>query len=537
MAPQPDALPDRLPPEAAADRGSGRIQRRQPSLLRYAPEAIIIMIATAASLRQADPDLWGHIRFGQAMLAQRHLTLHDPYSYSAFGHRWRNHEWLSEVIMAGLYNHFGVIGLKLWKFACSAAAIVLLALAADYTDASPKVQLYLVGIAAAALTPYMQFRPQLFTFVLFAALMALLARHSYRGSAPLWLAVPIMALWANLHGGFVIGIVALALYASTTLLEEWSAGWPKTSALGLVWLALGAALATLLTPYFGGTWAAVLHALDNPATRKVIDDWQPFSLFVRHAGHLEFSYTFFRLFALAIIGAMVVAVIITPRDHDRPLIVIGWVMSIGALVAIRNVPLAVIACVAPAARHLTLLQLRFEPRPQAASERLFSGRVRWLVTALALVLAVSTSRLFSSRLYPDVACPAGAIAFMKEHGLHGNLLNEFGWGECLIWHVAPSSKVFIDGRYDTVYPGRAIEDYFNFQDGGAPAAEVLHSYPHDFVLFPADSMTYSLMSASAGWKLIYRDRNSALFARKDSAAARLSGVPVISTAASSPYFP
>lgn len=507
------------------------------SVLRYAPEAIVIMIATAASLRQADPDLWGHIRFGQAMISQRHLILHDPYSYSAFGHLWRNHEWLSEVIMACLYNHFGVIGLKLWKFGCTAGTIVLLASAAALAGASPQLQLYLVGIAAVALTPYMQFRPQLFTFLLLAAILALLARRTYRGSAPLWLAIPIMALWANLHGGFIIGILTLALYAGVTLLLEWRAGRPTGPALRLVWWALGASLATLLTPYFGGTWSAVFHALRNPMTSKVIDDWQPFALFVWKGGHLELSYTFFRLFALALIGTLVASVWSTPRDCDQPLVVIGLLLTCAAFVAIRNVPLAVIACVAPAARHATLSRFWSSPRAYAASERLFSGRTRWLVTALALVLAIGTGRLFSTGLGTYISCPSGAVAFMKERGLHGNLLNDFDWGEYLIWHLAPSSKVFIDGRYDTVYPARIIQDYFNFQDDAADAGRVLRSYPPDFVLFPPGSRASSLMLASASWKLVFQDRDCALFARKDSAAARLPGVPVISTAPSNPYFP
>ncbi len=495
-----------------------------------------MMIAIAGSLRQADPDLWGHVRFGQAIISHRHLILRDPYSYSAFGHVWRNHEWLTEVIMATIYNGFGVIGLKLWKFGCTAASILFIALAASYTGASPSQQLYLVGMAAVAIAPYMEFRPQLFTFLLFAAMLALLARYNYRRSAPLWLAVPMMALWANLHGGFIIGIVTLTLYAGVALLRDLIGRRPISSSLRVIWLTLAATLATLLTPFLGGTWMPVAHALSNPITRRVIDDWQPFTLFVSHAGRFEYSYTFFRLFALALIGALAVSVCLTPRDCDQPLIAIAAIMSIGAFIAIRNVPLAVMACVAPTTRHLALLQSRFSPR-QAGPNRLFSGRTRWLVTALALGLSVSTGRLFSSRLTPYVSCPSGAVAFMKKRGLQGNILNEFGWGEYLIWHVTPASKVFMDGRYDTVYPPEVIEDYFNFAANAASAPTVLTSYPHDFVLIPPKLPAYSLMVKSSGWKLIYEDPDSALFARKDSAAAKLSGLPIISTAPSNGYFP
>jgi hypothetical protein len=484
-----------------------------------------MMLAIAASLRQADPDLWGHVRFGQAIISHRYLIRQDPYSYSAFGHVWRNHEWLTEVIMATIYNGFGVIGLKAWKFGCIAATILFIALAASYTGASSRPQLYPVGVAAVAITPYMQFRPQLFTFMLFAAMLALLARHNYRRSAPLWLAVPMMALWANLHGGFIIGTVTLTLYSGVALLRDLIAHRPISSSLRVIRLTLAATLATLLTPYLGDTWMAVVRALGNPITRRVIDDWQPFTLFVSHAGRLEYSYTFFRLFALALIGALAVSVCLTPRDCDQPLIAIAAVMSIGAFVAIRNVPLAVIACVPPTTRHMASLGSR-SPSRQAGRARLFSGRTRWLVTALALGLAASTGRIFSSRLSPDVSLPTGAVAFMKERGLHGNILNEFAWGEYLIWHMTPASKVFMDGRYDTVYPLEVIEDYFDFAADAASAPKVLRSYPHDFVLIPPTLMAYALMRKSTGWKLIYEDPDVALFARTDSAASKLPGLPV-----------
>jgi hypothetical protein len=495
-----------------------------------------MMIAIAGSLRQADPDLWGHVRFGQAIISGRHLLLHDPYSYSAFGHVSGNHEWLTDVIMAAIYNAFGVIGLKLWKFACTAATILFIALAASYTGGSPNQQLYTVGMAAVAITPHMQFRPQLFTFLLFAALLALLARHTYRRAAPLWLAVPMMALWANLHGGFIIGIISLTLYTGVALLQDVSARRPIRSSLRVIWLTLAATLATFLTPYLASTWTPVLHALRNPITHRVIDDWQPFTLFVNHAGRFEYSYTFLRLFALALIGALIVSVCLTPRDCDQPLIAIAAVMSIGSFVAIRNVPLAVIACVAPTTRHMGLLKFTASSR-EIGRSRLFSGRNRWLATMLALGLAVGTGRLFSSRLTPYVPCPSGAVAFMKERGLHGNILNEFGWGDYLIWHMTPASKVFMDGRYDSVYPPEVIEDYFNFSANAASARKVLLSYPHDFVLIPPRLPAYSFMVKTPGWKLIYQDQNSALFARTDSAAAKLPGLPIISTAPSNEYFP
>ena len=132
MAPAPAVQPS----VAAADpnAGAGSLISTEPpaaesarvSLFRYAPALLLLLVVIADSGQLTDPDLWGHIRFGQSVLAHHHLVLSDPYSYSAPGHSWRDHEWLTEVLMAWVYNHLGIVGLKLWKFACVAATIFFL---------------------------------------------------------------------------------------------------------------------------------------------------------------------------------------------------------------------------------------------------------------------------------------------------------------------------------------------------------------------------------------------------------------------------
>ena len=68
-----------------AARGSLDAPLTRNSLLRYSPAVVLLAILIADSNRHTDPDLWGHIRFGQAFIANRHLIDRDPYSYSAAG--------------------------------------------------------------------------------------------------------------------------------------------------------------------------------------------------------------------------------------------------------------------------------------------------------------------------------------------------------------------------------------------------------------------------------------------------------------------
>jgi hypothetical protein len=161
----------------------------------------------------------------------------------------------------------------------------------------------------------------------------------------------------------------------------------------------------------------------------------------------------------------------------------------------------------------------------------------WFVTAIAAALTLLAG-LFSARLAVDVhEYPVGAIAFMRQHNLSGNILNDFGWGQYLIWQLEPESKVFIDGRYDTIYPVTVINQYLDFIDARPDALKSLGEYPHDLVLIPLKAPAVTIMNATPGWKLIYRDGNAVLFARADSAAAGLPGAPIEGTLPSASFFP
>jgi hypothetical protein len=512
------------------------------SLLRYAPGLVALIIVIADSGQTTDTDLWGHIRFGQAVLAQHHLILRDPYSYTAFGALWHNHEWLTEVKMAAAWNAFGVVGLKLWKFASVAATILLLVTGLRETRASPTAQLNTLTLAALATMPQMQFRPQLFTFMLFAATLALLARHNYRGSAPLWLILPMMALWANLHGGFIMGIAALGLYAGAIAVRDLAAGAGLRRALRLGALTIAAIAATLVTPYGFETWGPVFHALRDPMTRVAVTDWQPLAFAMMRQWQASHAGVVYMLSAVAMMVAFVATAALIPRGDDFPLMVIAAVMCVAAFVAVRNLPLAMIACALPVARHSSLLFARLRERAETASGTKFepsperSATSPWLGFGVAAALALY-SGIFGPRLRMDKPYPSGAVAFMQAHDLHGNILDDFDWGEYLIWHTAPASRVFIDGRYDTVYSFALIHRYIDFYFDRPGAQSLLTAYPHDFVLIPPASGAYHLMSGQAGWKLIYHDSDSALFARAGSAAAKIPGVPVAGHAPKVGYFP
>jgi hypothetical protein len=103
---------------------------------------------------------------------------------------------------------------------------------------------------------------------------------------------------------------------------------------------------------------------------------------------------------------------------------------------------------------------------------------------------------------------------MSAHGLHGNILDDFDWGSYLIFHCAPRSRVFIDGRAELVYSNHLIDEYVGFLEGGPGSEEILLAYPSDFILIKPETRAYQIVIADPRWKLIYRDATSALFSRR-----------------------
>lgn len=496
------------------------------SLLRYSPALVLVAIVIADASRYAEADLWGHVRFGQEMLSIWHIARTEHYSYTAAGAVWRNHEWLSEVIFALAYDPLGVIGLKGLRFACAAITLGFIADAEGQTRASSAVQLAILFMASLWFTAQMQFRPQVFTYALFAISAALLARDTYRGRAPLWCLVPLMAVWANLHGGFIAGLLALGVYSGAQTVNDLARGrgWSRCAWLWAITLAC--ALAALITPFGFSTYTAIAHTLQSPLTRSAVSEWRPLS--TAFAGAVRGSRWELLIWgpALLMIAGTAVVYALTPSREDLALVAVAAVMTIGAVFAARNLALAAIAVAAPLAQHTAVLLSRLHSaagveRPRPAPIRR-SPANELVVCAIAILLASHTG-LFSSKL-PDIhKSPAGAVDFMKRSGLRGNVLSLYEWGGYIIWHLAPTSRVFIDSRYEVVYPEPVIRDFLDFVSLRGKTALV--RYPTDFVLFPPEAKVYPVMKKDPGWRLLYEDANSALFAREDSAAARLGNLP------------
>ena len=511
--------------EARAE--SRTVERRAPSLLGFAPAMVALLIVAACGTNTADVDLWGHLRSGADMIAGGHLPVHDPYAYSVNAPIWINHEYLSEAIFAWMYMHLGVVGLKVVRFVCASVMIVSIAGAVAETSAAIPIQFIVLALTTSIVVPAIEFRPQIFTFAMLSALVWMLARDNFGRRAPLWLAIPMLILWCNLHGGFVVGLGALGLYTGAVAVRDLIARRGLSHSLYLGAITAASALATLINPYGFAIWRSVLRTLSRPPMMSDIVEWHSLRWAMVEIWRMpNFSYLF-DLELVLMFAAMVVSVAVAPFGDDFPLLTVAAAMIASAISMFRNFPLALIASAAPLARHLSIAIYRRTP---AAADPESAPRASWLtqgvLALLAVVLAIRLG-VFSPAIDFMFTPPAGALAFITEHDLRGNVLTPLMWTDYIIYHRAPENRVFIDSRFEMIYPDRIAQDFEDFQHNRERAAAVLASYPHDFVMLAPDAKAVPLMNDSKDWKLVYRDNIALLYARDDSAAARILGVPIV----------
>jgi hypothetical protein len=272
----------------------------------------------------------------------------------------------------------------------------------------------------------------------------------------------------------------------------------------------------LLNPLGIGLWPNVLHPIFDPLIRTLIADWVPLTRTMIGNWHSTPLENLVFVVPLLLFVAFLVSLAAAPTMDDAPLVAAALVLIVAAFSSVRNVPIAVIALTIPLSHHLgpALRRIRRAERSDVPSRP-----ATVLVYAVALVI-VTMGGLFSGRLKTWGPVPSGAVAFMGAHGVEGNILSTFDWGDYLIWHCAPRSRFFIDGRGELVYPDDLLREYSRFYYGAPGGTKILDRYPHDVLLLSRKTSDYQSVLSDKRWKLFYSDSVSALFAKAGSPIAK-----------------
>ena len=456
----------------------------------------------------ADPDLWGHVRFGQDILHTGSIVQTDDYSYRTGGQPWMNHEWLAEVIFAAIYDRFGPAGLIVFKLVLS---LMIFGLCDNQLRAcglgSSSSVLLLMLMSVPFRMGLGTIRPQFFTYVFFLLELLLIDRATKGREYGLW-ALPILfAVWVNLHGGVLAGVGVLGVWIALRitvrrLAKPGSAIRSSTGTVPLGLLAIACIVALMLNPYGDELIRFLLRTATVP--RPEISEWTPLGLW-SPPGQIYLG-----LVAIGILGLAGS----TRAARPESILILG-LTAVLPLISNRHYTLFALALVVLGAEHIADAWNRGQPR-FVSSSRLgsVSAAIR-LVVALILT-GLSLPRFGCIRIEPFYfPFPARAVALLKQSGFRGNMAVPFDWGEYVLWYLGPDVKVSIDGRRETVYSEASYRQSLDFEQGRGAWDALLKTGPAtELVLAPNQSPIANLLSRSKGWLPLYQDTFCVIFARE-----------------------
>jgi hypothetical protein len=448
----------------------------------------------------ADPDLWGHLRFGLDALATQQIVQVDTYSYVTGDQPWVNHEWLAELVTATAYTlagASGVIALKI-LLVLLIAAVVSTHLRQSGVSASGTGLLLVLMFAT--LLPWTQsLRPQLFSYVGLAVTLSILIRAERSSTRWLWWAPLVFGVWVNLHGGFVAGLAFVLLWAALHAVLGWRPATSRWQALPL--RAFGPALAatllaTLINPYGMDLLVFLRTTL---ISRVEIAEWHPL-----HPMAAE---------GIGYVVTLVLGIAGFARSRRRPSATMVGLFLAAALLPLaarRHLPLFGIAATLIAGEHIA------DGWPRLLSERpARSPRRSVWILALPLCVGLAAAALAMPRFkaieVDGSVFPVRAVQLIKDSGVEGRLAVFFDWGEYALWHLSPRLKVSVDGRRETVYSSAVYAESTDFIYGTGDWDRLLRRGA-DVVLVSAQFPVYNLMKLKPGWSLVYEDDLAAVFA-------------------------
>jgi len=482
----------------------------------------------------ADPDLWGHLTWGRMMMRDRSLPRTDTFSYTAFGQPFFDHEWLADVATAGTFDAWGTVGLIVLKLALLAFMLGCMVDAtrtlARGSGLGPTAHPFTVAaglvLALAVIAPGATFRPQLFTMAFLALTVALLVRADRRlrrrhaTSAIGWELASLPALfafWANLHGGFLVGLAVVGLHAIAIVLRvavRTSDAPHLRDAAAVLGLAVLDGLAPLANPYGAELYRYLLLTL---SMHTGVGEWDPVPL----AG---LAFVRFKVL-VAITAVLGVHWWVTERSPERRA-TLGWLLVLAlfaggyafkhqrhtVLFAVVAAPIVIVAA-ERARRRIVQTWPALGPRPAV----LTAVSVGALLVAAVEVggVAADLLRHGTTIRYPRRAYPVDALAFLERHDLRGNIVLPMQWGSYTIHRLGDRVRVFIDGRFEAVYPRQLLDDYFAFVQGGDGWERALDAYPTDIVLLQRAHGIQRRLFARHDFMYVYSDPASLVFVRRN----------------------
>ena len=446
-------------------------------------------------------DFWLSIASGRAIAEGERIDAALPFSWTDEVAGALNPQWGSQVLLGA----HGSVGVALAVNASLLAAGMGLSVLRATRRASGMAVSVALLLVLAALAPHLLARAQSFSIALFPLALLLLDRYTTRRWLPVAYGL-LMVVWANLHGGFVIGQLAAVVWLVAAVLERRK---PWVSAAVVV----AAALAPLANPVGP---ALLAYAYGQPATSVVTSisvEWQPSWPWIAVA--MPFWGILLAFVAGRVRGR--------PRANGSPLadVLLASLLGLLAISAIRHIPWFLLAALPILAADVDR-GLRALPRVAQALRGFPPGlspprvwRTLGALGVLVLVFQVARPALPAglARLTPDEpAAAADELATLARDG--DRVLNEQVWGGYLAHRMWPQLETAMDGRLE-IRSRSTWDSYFSLMQARDDPSAVLAERGVGWALIGVDRGPLRGELEGAGWEVLRDDGYAVLLRAPD----------------------
>ena len=411
------------------------LSESQPRHRRTHTVLLIALAAVAAAVLSFrdiyEPDLWWHLAQGREAAAGR-LVRSNVFNFLYPGYPQAYTPWLFDLGAYAAWQVAHGIGIQVVQAALLGLTLVILYMAC-LQRATPAAALAVLILGFFVLEPRAIPRPHLVSFAGIAA-CTLLIEHSRRArsAAPLWWAVPVVAVWSNLHAECIFGVLLIGLFACGETLHP--STLPRPQARRAIAISGVLVAATLANPY---GWGLEQYLTENWRLPQLLN-----------IAELRPAYlpNYRAFFVYLVVGAMLL--LTQPRAAAVSEVSGAVVFALLGLKFLRFTPLVFLVTAPLLAERISGLMARG-----------LDGRA---VVITATALAIATARMPLSTLVhlsagtsavaPPAFFPPGFPAFARRTGLGGPVFNSMNLGGYLAWELYPEAQVFQDGRLQAVPP-------------------------------------------------------------------------------------
>lgn len=482
---------------------------------------IVLLFSLGFTPMRTDNDVWWHLKTGKYIVENNyHLPKYDVFAYTSENIEWHNHEWLSQVIfywayMFGEARELGgvraVILLKTIMLVLTGLALFLLILRRERNFAAAALA---VIIAALLTKRTIYVRPPIFTYFLLALYLFILyeVREKRLGKKALIAMPPLMILWANLHGGFLTGLIAIGAFWTETLANyaykiftKKESGEEKNNFVIFTILLFVSFLASLCTPYGINLYFLSARVMKDVGLVRAIPELMSPDFF--------FTWSFEAVIIFFIIGFGIIKKRLFTLA-DAMLLIFFFHQAIQH---VRHIALFGIVAAAIIGKLAASLVSESEARLKHKT------LVRFLLQVFCLILIVYSvahkregdsflgrnARLVKGVEIEPENYPVELADFILANPFHGNMYNQINYAGYLIWRMSPEKhRVFTDSRFDIfgskfVWDMMDIENATDYTSWKENYEFLLNKYKINFVVVTRGARLNTKLELNPKWKLVY----------------------------------